>query len=300
MRPADAAGARHDRRTIRKPHREADQAFARGRRRGGSKKSGTSSSRPDRRTTSGGAADPRYKTELCNKFRELGRCPYGDRCRFAHGVHELRRSERAADPRYKTQRCKHFWETGKCPYAKRCRFIHRETKEQLRQLREVGYVCTPVDAPTPGVSPSLSPAAMRSPTSVDTVASIASGDSIPPYQLPGPALAVNGGASQPAVLMRSPSMDEMVSQIMKAPWRDASGDIDACNAAPGAVATTVAPTLLSKAPAFGAAPMGSTSQRQHLLATAAPAYAPFGPRTGFRLPIFEALCNPQSRARFPK
>jgi len=35
--------------------------------------------------------DPeRYKTVLCNKFETAGKCPYGPRCQFAHGAHELR------------------------------------------------------------------------------------------------------------------------------------------------------------------------------------------------------------------
>lgn len=36
----------------------------------------------------------RYKTRLCDKFFETnGRCPYGMRCMFAHGEHELRTVE---------------------------------------------------------------------------------------------------------------------------------------------------------------------------------------------------------------
>ena len=27
----------------------------------------------------------KYKTELCRTFEEKGSCPYGHRCRFAHG-----------------------------------------------------------------------------------------------------------------------------------------------------------------------------------------------------------------------
>ena len=31
-----------------------------------------------------------YKTALCDVYRVTGRCPYGERCRFAHGVAEIR------------------------------------------------------------------------------------------------------------------------------------------------------------------------------------------------------------------
>ena len=33
--------------------------------------------------------DPKYKTELCKKFQNTGHCPYGFKCRFAHGKDEL-------------------------------------------------------------------------------------------------------------------------------------------------------------------------------------------------------------------
>ena len=33
--------------------------------------------------------DPKYKTELCKKFQSTGHCPYGYKCRFAHGKQEL-------------------------------------------------------------------------------------------------------------------------------------------------------------------------------------------------------------------
>ena len=31
----------------------------------------------------------KYKTELCKKFQSTGFCPYGNKCRFAHGKEEL-------------------------------------------------------------------------------------------------------------------------------------------------------------------------------------------------------------------
>lgn len=31
----------------------------------------------------------KHKTELCKTFSELGYCNYGQKCRFAHGKHEL-------------------------------------------------------------------------------------------------------------------------------------------------------------------------------------------------------------------
>lgn len=64
----------------------------------------------------------RYKTELCRPFEESGSCKYGDKCQFAHGMHELRNLAR--HPKYKTELCRTFHTNGLCPYGPRCHFIH--------------------------------------------------------------------------------------------------------------------------------------------------------------------------------
>nr|XP_033808579.1 mRNA decay activator protein ZFP36L1 isoform X1 [Geotrypetes seraphini] len=64
----------------------------------------------------------RYKTELCRPFEENGSCKYGDKCQFAHGIHELRNLTR--HPKYKTELCRTFHTIGFCPYGPRCHFIH--------------------------------------------------------------------------------------------------------------------------------------------------------------------------------
>ncbi|KAK7142064.1 hypothetical protein R3I94_011683 [Phoxinus phoxinus] len=64
----------------------------------------------------------RYKTELCRPFEENGVCKYGDKCQFAHGIHELRSLSR--HPKYKTELCRTFHTIGFCPYGPRCHFIH--------------------------------------------------------------------------------------------------------------------------------------------------------------------------------
>ena len=64
----------------------------------------------------------RYKTELCRPFQEYGYCKYGDKCQFAHGIHELRALPR--HPKYKTDLCRTFHTRGFCPYGPRCHFIH--------------------------------------------------------------------------------------------------------------------------------------------------------------------------------
>ncbi|KAF7646256.1 hypothetical protein LDENG_00190870 [Lucifuga dentata] len=64
----------------------------------------------------------RYKTELCRPFEENASCKYGDKCQFAHGMHELRSLSR--HPKYKTELCRTFHTVGFCPYGPRCHFIH--------------------------------------------------------------------------------------------------------------------------------------------------------------------------------
>ncbi|GCB84450.1 hypothetical protein scyTo_0025133 [Scyliorhinus torazame] len=70
-----------------------------------------------------------YKTELCRRFAESGGCKYGDRCQFAHGLHELRLLPR--HPKYKTEYCRTFHTLGFCPYESRCHFIHEEGERRI-------------------------------------------------------------------------------------------------------------------------------------------------------------------------
>ncbi|XP_034384002.1 mRNA decay activator protein ZFP36L1b [Cyclopterus lumpus] len=71
---------------------------------------------------SGQVNSSRYKTELCRPFEENGTCKYGDKCQFAHGMHEVRSLSR--HPKYKTELCRTFHTIGFCPYGPRCHFIH--------------------------------------------------------------------------------------------------------------------------------------------------------------------------------
>lgn len=98
-----------------------------------------------------------YKTELCNKFMESGRCPYGTRCQFAHGERELRRSKRTTDRRFKTQKCRNFHNHGTCRYGKRCQFIHDESEKELMAMRGEQGQQASAGQQSPHRSPSQSP-----------------------------------------------------------------------------------------------------------------------------------------------
>ncbi len=69
--------------------------------------------------------DPKFKTELCTTFTETGFCPYGNKCRFAHGREEL--FERPVNhPNYRRSECNAFHSNGYCNYGIRCHFKHHE------------------------------------------------------------------------------------------------------------------------------------------------------------------------------
>ena len=70
--------------------------------------------------------DPKYKTELCQKYMETGNCHYGIKCRFAHGKKEL--ISKIIGINYKKKPCKKFNQFGFCPYGSRCNFLHNEKK----------------------------------------------------------------------------------------------------------------------------------------------------------------------------
>ena len=76
--------------------------------------------------------DPKYKTELCKKYQNTGYCPYGFKCRFAHGKEEL--ISKSQGTNYKKKQCKTFHEKGYCPYGSRCSFRHDE-----RQFSELSF-----------------------------------------------------------------------------------------------------------------------------------------------------------------
>ncbi|CAB55123.1 C3H1-type domain-containing protein [Caenorhabditis elegans] len=67
-----------------------------------------------------------FKTSLCLSHKRGKTCIYGEACKFAHGVHELRCQQTTRNHRnYKTVLCDKFTTTGYCKYGARCQFIHR-------------------------------------------------------------------------------------------------------------------------------------------------------------------------------
>lgn len=100
----------------------------------------------------GGVEENRYKTELCRSFRETGVCRYGNKCRFAHGIGELR--PRIQPILYKTEKCQNH---PNCKYGPRCRFIHDETPQELEALRARAYSARSDDSDPVPKSESIQP-----------------------------------------------------------------------------------------------------------------------------------------------
>lgn len=109
------------------------------------------------RRRGGSTASSRYKTELCRPFEENGTCKYGDKCQFAHGIHEVRQLSR--HPKYKTELCRTFHTIGFCPYGPRCHFIHNADEKRSSS----GNRMSPVGPPSP---PSLTDLESPLPTSL--------------------------------------------------------------------------------------------------------------------------------------
>lgn len=61
-----------------------------------------------------------YKTEMCKAWGKSGNCPYGSKCKFAHGVHELRLK---CTPKHPLE-CFSYRVLHTCPYGERCQFLH--------------------------------------------------------------------------------------------------------------------------------------------------------------------------------
>lgn len=81
--------------------------------------------------------EAKYKTELCKKFEGTGYCPYGKKCKFAHGKEELNEKYLSNKRRYKSKKCNSFHSVMTCPYGSRCMFAHEE--RPLEELKQNNY-----------------------------------------------------------------------------------------------------------------------------------------------------------------
>ena len=64
-----------------------------------------------------------YRTELCKNYEMTGTCKYGNKCDYAHGLHDLRQKDQV-NHYFRLKNCKSFFANGYCPYGVRCQFSH--------------------------------------------------------------------------------------------------------------------------------------------------------------------------------
>lgn len=78
--------------------------------------------------------EKKNKVQLCRQFFETRWCPYGERCKFAHGVSQLL-TQREGTNKYKTRCCLNFKNKGFCIYGSRCNFIHEHSTDAPERSR---------------------------------------------------------------------------------------------------------------------------------------------------------------------
>jgi hypothetical protein len=108
-----------------------------------------------------------YKTRMCNKWRN-GSCPFGEKCTYAHGQHELRRvspeilmqqqmmysfekkpqggrgkplpqnNDEKSQLYYKTRLCIRFMQSGYCVKGSECTFAHGYDDLRLMRKKDEG------------------------------------------------------------------------------------------------------------------------------------------------------------------
>eukprot|EP00560_Eucampia_antarctica_P008742 CAMPEP_0197826332 /NCGR_PEP_ID=MMETSP1437-20131217/3306_1 /TAXON_ID=49252 ORGANISM="Eucampia antarctica, Strain CCMP1452" /NCGR_SAMPLE_ID=MMETSP1437 /ASSEMBLY_ACC=CAM_ASM_001096 /LENGTH=478 /DNA_ID=CAMNT_0043426727 /DNA_START=746 /DNA_END=2179 /DNA_ORIENTATION=+ len=74
----------------------------------------------------------KVKTELCRHYATEKGCPFGDKCNYAHGEHELKYTKLMDLDRaglidieiYRTHPCPTWIATGACPFDSRCSGLH--------------------------------------------------------------------------------------------------------------------------------------------------------------------------------
>ena len=104
----------------------------------------------------------RFKTQECRSFKETGSCDYNEKCKFAHGEHELQKPANGGGfnqnqggnyggnqggfmPQqggYGGSRpqgiCRNFQQQGECRFADNCKFSHDMTQAMGNQGGQQG------------------------------------------------------------------------------------------------------------------------------------------------------------------
>lgn len=89
--------------------------------------------------------ETKFKTEMCKNWSESGQCPYGKKCKFAHGRKELHEKQVHNKTCYKTKKCNSFHNRMTCMYGVRCLFAHEARPLEVISSKSYynKYICCP-------------------------------------------------------------------------------------------------------------------------------------------------------------
>ncbi|CCH62410.1 hypothetical protein TBLA_0H01230 [Henningerozyma blattae CBS 6284] len=93
-----------------------------------------------------------FKTELCETFTTKGTCKYGNKCQFAHGLHELNFKNISSN--FRTKPCNNWEKLGYCPYGKRCQFKHGDNTD-IKIYINAGKIANPPEQRKKKVNPNV-------------------------------------------------------------------------------------------------------------------------------------------------
>jgi hypothetical protein len=69
----------------------------------------------------------RVKKEIC-KYWESGKCDYGDKCLYAHGVSQIGEKQGVKSQQ---ERCENYYKFGYCFNGSKCLFSHSQKEKKL-------------------------------------------------------------------------------------------------------------------------------------------------------------------------
>ncbi|KAJ7942518.1 Calmodulin-binding transcription activator 2 [Quillaja saponaria] len=91
-----------------------------------------------------------FKIEMCNKLQEIGTCPYGDRCKFSHGIEEL--CPVICHPPYKTGVCRMVLTDFVFPENTHLQNVNNQLNKNL-SLHTCTSVCNQFDSESSHTAP---------------------------------------------------------------------------------------------------------------------------------------------------